>query len=320
MAQVSPDPVTPPPDTILPPVAPPVVSVPRRVRPRFSAQERARRKNQGLLGHLTTLLFQPRLFFHTLPDTRQWLVVAILSLGIVGYSAIQEATRADLAGSDAAGLPTDGSFSGEFGGFDPSMMPEGEMPFIEEGPTDPFAIPLPEQGGGEFVEGAAPSASTDTTSQVTTAVTAGAFLVGIWGLQALLLLVVTLFNGRAPSLGRGLQIAVWSSVPLVIMLIVQAIYHAAGGTGSAAGLSAVLPRWEFYMRQSPDVQWLLMSAFSQATLWGLWSVLLLYLGARDALRGRWLLCVGVVVLWIGIIIAVPVLLNIAPLPPAGMPS
>jgi hypothetical protein len=68
------------------------------------------------------------------------------------------------------------------------------------------------------------------------------------------------------------------------------------------------------------MQWLLTSAFSQITLWSVWSVLLLYFGARDALKGRWLVCIIVVLIWVGIAIAAPVLMGMAPLPPNGVPS
>jgi len=68
-----------------------------------------------------------------------------------------------------------------------------------------------------------------------------------------------------------------------------------------------------------------MSALSQVTIWRLWALALLYFGARDALRGRRLPSLFVIVLWTGIAIIVPVMLGMTPLPaepapvPAGMP-
>lgn len=279
-----------------------------RRRSRFSAQERARRKNHGLIGHLSTLLLQPRLFFYTFPETRHWLVVAALSLVVVGYLAVQAS-------------PQGGSAAPPIGMPDPSMLP----PAVDSGNGDPFAPPLPvDPSGGFGGAGGAPAA--DTTSQVTTAVTAGALLVGIWGLQALLMLLVPLLNGRAPSFGRGFQIAVWASVPLVLMLIVQTLYHNAGGVGDSPGVSALLTLWDDYDMQPADVQWLLMSAASQVTIWRLWALALLYFGARETLKGQRLAALIVCALWIGIAVVAPVMMGMTPLPtddalpPMDMPS
>jgi hypothetical protein len=272
-----------------------------RARPRFSAQDRARRKNHGLTGHLSTLLLQPRLFFYTFPETRHWLIVAALSLVVVGYLAVQ------------AG-PQVGSATPPMGISDPGMMP----PVFDVGGSDPFNPPLPVDPSGGF-GGAGGVPAADTTSQVTTAVTAGAMLVGIWGAQALLLLLVPLLNGRAPSFGRGFQIAVWASVPLVLMLIVQTIYHNAGGIGDSPGVSALLTRWDDYDMQPADVQWLLMSAASQVTIWRLWALALLYFGAREALKGRRLTALFVCALWIGIAVVTPVMMGMTPLPTDDAP-
>jgi hypothetical protein len=268
----------------------------RRSRPRFSAQDRARRKNHGLIGHLSTLLLQPRLFFYTFPETRHWLIVAALSLIVVGYLAVQ-ATPSSSPSVDA-GVP------------DPGMMP----PAFDMGGSDPFAPPLPVDPSGGFGGGGGGAPAADTTSQVTTAVTAGAMLVGVWGAQALLLLLVPLLNGRAPSFARGFKIAVWASVPLVLMLIVQTIYHNAGGVGDSPGVSALLSRWDAYDMQPADVQWLLMSAASQVTIWRLWALALLYFGAREALKGRRLAALLVCALWIGIAVIAPVMMGMTPLP------
>lgn len=275
-----------------------------RSRPRFSAQDRARRKNHGLIGHLSALLLQPRLFFYTFPETRHWLIVAALSLVVVGYLAVQAS-------------PSDGSAGAGVGMPDPTggMMP----PVFDMGGGDPFNPPLPVDPSGGFGGGGGGAPAADTTSQVTTAVTAGAMLVGIWGVQALLLLLVPLLNGRAPSFGRGFQIAVWASVPLVVMLIVQTIYHNAGGVGDSPGVSALLNRWDDYDMQSADVQWLLMSAASQVTIWRLWALVLFYFGAREALKGRRLAALLVSALWIGIAVVAPVMMGMTPLPTDDAP-
>ncbi len=282
-----------------------------RVRPRFNPQDVTRRRNHGLVGHLSTLLLQPRLFFHTFPETRHWLIVAALSLIVVGYLAVQDSPSAGAA-APPAGMPGPGAapLTGMPG---PGMM---SLTFDTGG--DPFGAPLPVDPSGGFGGGGTPTA-TDTTSQVTTAVTAGALIVGLWGAQALLLLLVPMLNGRAPSFSRGFQVAVWASVPLVLMLIVQAVYHSAGGVGDAPGVSALLTRWDEYEMQSADVQWLLMSAASQVTIWRLWALGLLYLGAREALHGHRLSVLLVCALWIGIAVVAPVMMGMTPLPSDAPP-
>jgi hypothetical protein len=265
----------------------------RPARARFSAQERARRKSHGLSGHLTTLVFQPRLFFCTLPATRHWLLVALAALLVVGLVAVRQAAGVGTPVTDGA-VPLPGpDFSG---GFSAGPVPE-----------DPFAVPLPEtplpEGGG----GAGPGAPSATTAHVTAAVTAAAWSVGAWALVAALLLPVRLLRGQPASFGMNLQIAVWASVPVVGLLLVQSAFHAAGGQGTAPGLSAVLPRWVGFAAQTPEVQLLLTSALSQTTLFSLASLTYLYFGARYALGGGRAISLLVVGVWAAVCVIVPVL-------------
>ncbi len=266
----------------------------RASRPRFSAQERARRKSHGLIGHLTTLVLQPRLFFYTLPATRHWLVVALAALLVVGLVAVRQAAG-EAASAPDAGVPLPGP---DFGGGGLEVGPI---------PMDPFAVPLPETSLPESGGGALPATPSDTTAQVTTAVTAAAWTVGAWVLVAALLLPVRLLRGQPSSFGTNLQIAVWASVPLVGLLLVQSAFHAAGGQGAAPGLSAVLPRWMGFAEQTPEAQLLLTSALSQATLFSLASLAYLYFGARYALGGGRVISLLVVVVWAAVCVIVPVL-------------
>jgi hypothetical protein len=142
----------------------------------------------------------------------------------------------------------------------------------------------------------------------------------VWSVQAFLLLLVPLMSGCRPSLGRGFQVAVWASVPLVLMLIVQTLYRSAGGVGDSPGISALLTRWEAFETQPADVQWLLMSAASQVTVWRLWALALLYIGAREALQGRRVAALLVCALWAGVAVVAPVMMGMTPLPaPDALP-
>lgn len=290
-------------------VAPPT-STPSRRRLRVSAQDRARRRQQGIVGHLSTLLLQPRLFFATLPQTRHWLIVVVLAFVIVGYSAVTPTAPGGDSTIPDPNLPIDGGF-GEVpfdAGFDPSF----EIPV-----DDPFAVPLPDDpslGGGE---GGEADTAGDVNSRVAVVVVACAWMVGAWLLQAVLLSVVPLLNGTRTSFARAFQIAVWASVPLLVLIVVQMMFQAIGGSGNAAGLSALIPRWTDYATLSPEVQWLVTSALTQTTVFSLYSLLLLWFGARDALAGRWLVCVLVVLGWVLIAVLIPVLTGGMAIPVAG---
>lgn len=279
----------------------------RQPRVRVSAQERARRRQQGIIGHLTTVLLQPRLFFATLPDTRHWLMVGLVAVLLTGYSAI--APLGDAAAKEAplsVDMPIDGGF--------------GEAPIdgtFQDFDSDPFAAPLPtDQGlGGDI---SPDGAATDVNARISGAVVANAWMVGAWLFQAVLLMIVSLLNGIRPSFARNLQIVVWASVPLLLFMVVQLIFHAIGGSGTAAGLSALIPRWQAYNTFSAEAQWLVISALTQTTIFSVYGLLLLFFGARDALAGRWLVCLLVVLAWVCVAILVPVLTNTLPLPVAPL--
>ena len=258
---------------------------PRRARDYALAQPVRQR---GLWGQIWMALLQPGQFFRTIPalnQTRQWLWVGLLILALVGFSAIRQAA-APAADPNAFQVPTD----------------------IGQPAPNPF-------GGGDFgiPDGGVPPVGTDTGSTAnvsttwTTALLAASSIVLGWFIQTVLLCEVSLLRGFSPRLGRNFQIAIWASLPLGVMAVVQLLYYAAGGSITAAGLSGLVPEIPGYVNFSPYVQAIILSFATQFTLFWLWSLALIYIGARRALQGRWWSSVLVVIAWAVIIVVVPVL-------------
>ncbi len=239
---------------------------------------------RGFLGHLVALMTQPYLFYRAFPVSQHWFWVALLVLGVSGFLAVQ---RTIPAAEPVIGAPVDGGFVPDFG--------EG---------GDPFAVPLPNVP----IDGEGTTATaSDTTSQVTIALIAGGSIVLVWAGQAVFLWLVPLFNGQASSLNKTLQVAVWASVPYLLLMALQWVFRSSGGVGNEAGLSAVLSVWEGYKDISETLQLVIKSVLVQTTLFSLWNVWLLYLGARHALHGkRWV--IGFVLsLWLAVAVIVPIL-------------
>ena len=261
---------------------------------------------RGLIAQVVTLLLQPGVFFRTLPafeSSRQWLLVAVVILALIGQMAIRQS---EMAASEAAAGPDTmtppdmldprmggGAVSGDFGGLPPDM-----------------GMPIDSGAPG----GAVPT-NTGVSTTWTTALIAGGSLVAAWLLQALLLSEVTLFNGRAPRLGLNLQVAVYASVPLALMTGLQALYYSAGGDMGEPGLTGLVTEWTGFTHQTPFAQALLVSLASRLTLFWLWGLLLLYVGARQALRGRWWASALVVFAWVAIVVVTPVLSGAVTAPP-----
>ena len=246
---------------------------------------------RALLGQISLLVMQPGAFFRTLPALhaeRTWLWAAILILLLVGFSAVQQKTAETATGADAGlgmgsdipdfSAPMDGDF-----GFDPGFMPE-----IPPG------------------DGAAASGS-DISESWASALMAGSGMLLQWFILVLLLCEVTMFNGIRPYLGRNLAIAIWASVPLAFMIVLQLIYQSAGGSLGPQGLSGLLVEAEGFYALPFFIQNVLYALFSHVTLFWLWSLVLLYLGARRALNGkRWAVLLTLAA-WVIILAVVPVI-------------
>jgi hypothetical protein len=267
-----------------------------------------RTRPRGITGQVWTVVLQPVYFFRTMPlmaDTRSWLWAAILVLTVSGVSAV----RQEILLNEADNAAVSGDFGGVPPGVDVGVDNGGEV--ISGGGGGGFEV-IPSGGGVPGDVGVPPTTPTTTgdTADVTTTwttalLTASGIILG-WVVLAILLSEVSLFNGRAPALGQNLQIAIWASIPLGLMAVLQLVFYAAGGKVGADGVSGVLSEWEAYKSMSPLAQSLILSFTSRLTLFWLWSLILIYVGARSTLQGKRFASVIVVVAWMIVLIVMPV--------------
>lgn len=118
-----------------------------------------------------------------------------------------------------------------------------------------------------------------------------------------------MLNGYAPNLGRSFQLAVWASLPFALMLIVRQLNFAAGGTGGSTGLSLLTSLWTDYSKQGELVQRIVSTFLSNITLFWVWNLLLLYIGARYVLNGNRLSVLLVMIAWIAVSSIAPALIG-----------
>jgi hypothetical protein len=238
---------------------------------------------RSLWGQIGMVLFQPGAFFRTFPapgQSRHWLWVAALVLALVGLGAV----RYDACSTaEATSIPdpsfTDSPAIDEFGAF----PPDGPMMSPESTATQTANI-------------------SDTW---TVALQASSGVIVEWFVLALLLCEVSLLRFKMPHLGRNLQIAIWTSVPLALMAGLQLVYYAAGGTVGEPGLSGLLDELSGFNELTETTQDLLRAFASRLTLFWLWSLVLIYTGARQALRGKQWAVVLMLAVWIAFLVVAP---------------
>ncbi len=259
---------------------------------------------RGLWGQLNMLVFQPGAFFTTLPalhQGRHWLWIALLLLALVSFNAVQQSSSAAApAGAEFPVITGD-----EFGRPGDMGLPP-DMGFIPEG------IPSPTAGSAANV-----------SSNWAKALVASATLLLQWLVLGALLCEVSLFNGVKPQYGKNLQIAIWAGVPLAFMTIVQLIYQSAGGTVGQPGLTGLLAETEAYHQFSSFGQSIMWSLAAHLTLFWLWSLLLIYIGARYALHGKRWAALLTLAAWVIVLTVVPVLTGAVtapqPMPEENLP-
>jgi hypothetical protein len=283
-----------------------------------------RMRPPGLLSQIGTALLRPEVFFRTLPtfhDTRQWVWVALLILLLTGVTAVRQAALSNPTSviqtpADTGGPPPGLDFGGKDGGGGGGGG-NGAVTVLTRG-GGPIPAGGGGNGGGTPPDGGIPTETAspaDVSSAWVTALLAASGIVLSWVIQAVLLSEVSLFNGQRPRLGFNLQIAIWAALPLALMTIFQLLYYAAGGTVGQAGISGMLAHWHRYQEFPVFLQSVLLSLTSRLTLFWLWELVLLYLGARYTLNGRRWASLLVVVIWVVIIVVAPVItgaINAAP--------
>jgi hypothetical protein len=268
-----------------------------------------RARPRSLWGQGWMLLLQPGSFYRTLPamqETRQWVWAAVIILALIGLSAVrQEALR---TGSSTGGAPN----------FTPPVAsgPESSGGFTV-GPGrggGPVGGDIPSPGGET------PETPVDITQTWTTALIEASNMLLGWFILAVLLCEVSLFRGVRPRLGYNLQIAIWASLPLGLMALLQLIYYQAGGPVREPGLLGLLAEWKPYATLPHFWRSVAVSIAIRATVFWLWSLILIYFGARYALRGRAWASLLVVVMWAVVLVFVPVLTGVVAAPKPELPT
>jgi hypothetical protein len=227
----------------------------------------------GVVSQLGILLFQPRTFFQRfVPEHRgrRWLWAAILILVVLAFNAVQQSEQAS---------------AGESGNIPPMDMPIGPEGMPPDVPSPP-ENPTPTE-----------NSSNPAAIWMTALTTAGAQIIQ-WLILALVLSEVSMFNGRAPRLGTNLQIAIWVSVPLALMAVIQMVFIAGGGSIGRPGVSGFLESWEFFVGLNVYLRSFIHGLASHLTLFWLWSLALLYIAARQALRGKRPVVIVVIAVWV----------------------
>lgn len=261
-----------------------------------------RARTRSLPTQVSAVTLQPVYFFRTLADlqnTRQWLWIGIVILLLTGISAVQQQALSAVSGVQAPGLegeffpPTDGGgIDRGLGGGDIGVPPDFGGPPIDGG------------GGGGVTDGATTGglASTWTTALIAATKT----LLG-WGVLTLLLCEVSLLNGVIPRFGHNFQIAIWATIPLGMMAALQLLYYAGGGMPGQSGLAGLVGDIPGYESMATFFKSVFLSLASQLTVFWIWSMVLIYFGARFALHGKRWSSVLVVVIWVVVLVFTPVL-------------
>jgi hypothetical protein len=159
----------------------------------------------------------------------------------------------------------------------------------------PFDPGFPPDSGGNGVPN---SGTNNPVSSWMTALTAAGTQVVQWFVLTLLLSEVTLFNGLKPQLGKNLPIVIWASIPLALMVALQLTFITGGGTISATGFSGFLDEWSRFAGLNIYLQSFVHALASQLTLFWLWNLVLLYIGARHVLKGKRSIVIMVIAIWV----------------------
>jgi len=261
------------------------------------------KRPRGLIANIITVLLQPGWFFKTFPTNAQWVIIAILILVIAGVQAVRVP---DSSITDVITEPI----------FDPTGSGGGGGGVIDGGfnvmPPSDFGAQSSDMGGVPTdPSGGAP---VDVRATTTTALRSAGNFVVAWVILAVLYLFARWLRGLGADFGRNLQVAIWASVPLGIMILIRLIYYESGGMTGEMGLTPLLTSWDGYAEQSAFAQNLIYHALSLMTLFWFWHIVLVYLGARFALSGRAWAAALITVFWIAVSISIPVITGNATAP------
>jgi hypothetical protein len=259
--------------------------------------QRPRKPARGLLGQVSTIVFQPAKFFAEMPriqDNRQWAWIGLFILIILGLNVVQQN---DINTDSSPDVGFNDPFS------DPMMMGGMAMDMMATG--DPFM-----SGDMGILDGTSTGGNgVSTSTKWEMGLVAGAGMVFIWFAQAFVLSQVSLFKGKAPIWSDNLQIVIWSAIPLGLMALFQMFFRWTGGEIGQSGLSGLLIQTSFYQSANPFLQAVLHALASNLTLFWVWSMILIYVGARHVLHGQPIPSILAVVMWVVLMTTVPAIIN-----------
>jgi hypothetical protein len=156
--------------------------------------------------------------------------------------------------------------------------------------------------------------------QVVTGLMAASGLIIAWLAQALLLLPLALLSKKAPKLSLNLHIAIWSSIPFALLALIQIAYLWAGGPIGGTGLAPLLMSMLPYEMLNSPLGFFLLNLAEHLTLFTLWNLALLYLGARHSIqgaKGNQGLVLLFLLVWLLLLLLVPTVMDSLSAPPQG---
>jgi hypothetical protein len=127
-----------------------------------------------------------------------------------------------------------------------------------------------------------------------------------WLFLSAVLMIVPLSRGVRPQFGANLRMVIWAYLPLGLMAILQLFFYATGGQPGNPGLSGMVKAPSASSSLPMISTELLRSAAQHLTIFNLWTICLVYLGARHMLKGSSILIIVLIVLWCASIIMLPV--------------
>lgn len=268
--------------------APAPVAVPRPLRrPRPQTVLR-----WTLFQQIWRAVFEPVAFFRYLAGAqdRAWLAVMVLLLAIAGVNAVRQSTLMSNTGMESLDPLTGAPMTSA----PPPLAISGgsasaPITIISGGGGGGDVVPPPSVDLGEgLVEDpnlGAPTNPADVGSTWVLGLRAGANLVLEWFILTLILSLVPMLSGRAPNTALAWRVAIWASLPLGLMSLLQWVYWGAGGSTGQAGISGLLEVWQGYMELPFISRQIVFILASKLTLFWLWSLWLVKVGARQSLKG-----------------------------------
>jgi hypothetical protein len=156
------------------------------------------------------------------------------------------------------------------------------------------------------------STSNPVQQQVITGLMAAFGLIIAWLVQAALLIPVAILSKRNANFALNLHIAIWASLPFAILAMVQIAYLWAGGPIGGAGLAPAISSVMSYETMTSAWGIFVLNFAEQFTLFGLWNLALLYLGARYSIqgaKGSIGIALAFLIVWVILLLLVPTMIE-----------